>query len=477
MSLPILTVAQMREWEAATWAAGRTESEVISRVGLAIARRTLALTRSGDRVLILAGKGHNGDDARAALPHLASRDVTCINVNDPAAQLGELQAALALRPALVVDALFGTGLNRALDDAWQRFITELNTAHLHVLAVDAPSGLNCDSGETFGAAVQAEVTLTIGAPKRGMLAQSAWRSVGRLEVASDVGLIGVPASDSGSVWVEPHDFMQFPPARHAAAHKGDFGHLGIVAGSLGYHGAAVLATRAAQRAHAGLVTLHTMLDVYHAAAAQLQGAMIRPWNAGTKLTSGFSALLVGPGLADPDSQEELSKVMRKLWRDSEIPVTVDATAIDWIPEGPTPKGVVRVITPHPGEAARLLKISAAQIQADRPRALREISRRFGDCWVVLKGHQTLVGRSTGEISVNSSGNPLLAQGGSGDVLAGYVAGLLAQSSLQREAGRTLRFAVWQHGATADALTGRKPNWIVEELCEEIGTAPVAEEKR
>ncbi len=468
MSLPVLSVAMMRKWESATWATGRTEAEVIARVGQAIARRVMSLTRDGDRVLILVGKGHNGDDARAALPHLASRDVTCIAVTDAASQLGELQSALALKPSLVIDALFGIGLDRALDDAWQQFITQLNAAHLRVLSVDAPSGLNCDSGETFGAAVQADVTLTVGAPKRGLLAPAAWRHVGRLEVATDVGLISAPATDSERVWVEADDFAQFPPARPAAAHKGDFGHVGIVAGSLGCHGAAVLATRAAQRAHAGLVTLHTMLDVYHATAAQLQGAMVRPWNPETKLSSGYSALLTGPGLADPGSQDDLCKAVRKLWRDSEVPVVVDASALDWIPEGPISKGAVRIVTPHPGEAGRLLKMSAAQIQADRPRAVREISRRFGDCWVVLKGHQTLTGRSTGEIAVNSSGNPLLAQGGSGDVLAGYIAGLLAQPALQRDVAKTLRYAVWQHGATADALTDQRPNWIVDELAEAMG---------
>jgi NAD(P)H-hydrate epimerase len=135
-----------------------------------------------------------------------------------------------------------------------------------------------------------------------------------------------------------------------------------------------------------------------------------------------------------------------------------------------PKGAVRVITPHPGEAARLLKMSSAQVQADRPAALRELSARFGQCWVVLKGHQTLIGRSTGDIAVNSSGNPLLAQGGSGDVLAGYIAGLLAQPALQEDVSLTLRYAVWQHGATADALSAQRSNWIVEDLAAEIGTA-------
>lgn len=472
MSLPILSVARMREWETATWATGRTEAEVIQRVGHAIARRVLQLTRAGDLILLLAGKGHNGDDARAAATHLAGREVQCLNVTDPAAQLGELDVALTRRPALVVDALFGIGLNRPLDDAWQRFINELNATQLRVLAVDVPSGLNADTGETSGAAVKAEITLTVGAPKRGLLAQAAWPFVGRLEMAGDVGLIAPPVTAAELSWIEASDFAGFPSGRSVAAHKGDFGHLAIVAGSLGYHGAAVLAARAAQRAHAGLVTLHTLGDVYHAIAAQLQGAMVRIWSADKQLTTPHSAVLIGPGLAAPEAAEEFSMITRKLWRDQPTPVVVDASALDWLPLDPVPKGAIRVITPHPGEAARLIKTSVAHVQADRPRAVREISHRLGDCWVVLKGYQTLIGRSTGEIFVNGSGNPLLAQGGSGDILAGYIAGLIAQPALQRDIGKTLRYAVWQHGVGADLLSAQRPNWIVDELADALGAVQV-----
>lgn len=269
-------------------------------------------------------------------------------------------------------------------------------------------------------------------------------------------------------WIQANDFFDFPPVRSVATHKGSYGHLAIVAGSEGFHGAAVLATHAAQRAHPGLVTLHTMPEAYWPIAAQLQGAMVRPWSDEAKLTTDYSAVLVGPGLAAPAASEALSLVTRKLWRDSAVPVVIDASALDWLSADPLPKDAVRVITPHPGEAARLLKTTSERIQSDRPEALREISRRFGDCWVVLKGHQTLVGRSSGEITVNSSGNPQLAQGGTGDALAGYLAGLLAQPALQQDVAKTIRFAVWQHGATADQLSAHKPNWVVEELVTELG---------
>ena len=153
-----------------------------------------------------------------------------------------------------------------------------------------------------------------------------------------------------------------------------------------------------------------------------------------------------------------------------LPVIVDASALDWLSVGASAKNAIRVLTPHPGEAARLLNVPKQQIQANRPQAVREISRRFGNCWVVLKGHQTLVGRSEGQIFVNPSGNPHLAQGGSGDALAGYLAGLLAQRPLQADVGKLIRYAVWQHGAAADKLQAARANWVVEDLIGELGNA-------
>jgi NAD(P)H-hydrate repair Nnr-like enzyme with NAD(P)H-hydrate dehydratase domain len=124
-----------------------------------------------------------------------------------------------------------------------------------------------------------------------------------------------------------------------------------------------------------------------------------------------------------------------------------------------------VVTPHPGEAARMLNSTAQKVQANRPQALRELSRRYGNCCVVLKGHQTLIGHSEGEIFVNSSGNPYLAQGGSGDVLSGFIAGFLAQPQLQSDADKIVGYAVWRHGNAADKLSASGKNWIVEDLLE------------
>jgi len=467
MPIPVISVAQMREWEKAAWAGGQTEAEVIRRVGKELARLTLLLTAPQDLVLILAGKGNNGADARSAQEHLTDRRVELLDVHDPAAELSKLEALLSLRPTLVVDGLFGIGINRPLDPHWIQFVSRINQARIPVLAVDVPSGLDADTGEPHGTAIEAAVTLTIGAPKLGLLKPAAWRYVNRLEVATAVGL--GPCPHTGDLeWILPEDFHGYPPPRASATHKGTFGHLGILAGSVGYHGAAVLAARGALRAQPGLVTLHTLENAYHVVASQLAAAMVAPWSPATNLTRDYTAVLMGPGLAARDLPDPLKRMTRQVWRDSLGPVIVDASALDWVSADPFPRNATRVLTPHPGEAARMLRSNVDQVQADRVGALRNISRQFGNAWVVLKGHQTLIGRSTGQISVNSSGNPYLAQGGSGDALAGFIGGLFAQPGLQTDPFALLRYAVWQHGAAADRLQAVRRNWGIEELLQELG---------
>lgn len=470
MPVPVISVAQMREWENATWATGQTEVEVIRRVGVGIAQCARKLTSAGDTILILAGKGHNGDDARAAAAFLTDRKFKLLELLSPETDLPLLEAALREQPALIIDGLFGIGLNRPLAEPWQKIIVAINAAKIPVLAVDVPSGLNADTGENFGACIEAVVTLTVGAPKIGMLAAAAWAFVGRLVVADDVGLIPCPLKSELN-WTLPGDFGNFPPPRNVAAHKGSFGHVSIVAGSMGFHGAAVLAARGAQRAQPGVVTLFTQENVYYPIASQLQSAMVNLWQADVKkMSAGFDALLVGPGLAGGDVPTELRHTLRHWWRDFEHPLVVDASALDLLSAEPFLKKYVRVLTPHPGEAARMLNWPVAKIQSQRVAAVRELSKKYGGAWIILKGHQTLIGRSEGEIFINSSGNPHLAQGGSGDLLAGFIAGLLAQPALQADVEKVLRYAVWQHGAAADELQSARANWTVEELAVAMGNS-------
>lgn len=467
MPIPVITVSQMREWEKATWSAGRTEEGVISRVGHIITLRAKQMTRPGDLIVVVAGKGHNGDDARSASQNLSDREIYLINVSEPQTGLAEFRSHLRLEPALIIDGLFGIGLNRALDGHWAGLVEQINQSKIPVLAIDTPSGLNADTGGPQGTAIRATVTLTLGAPKRGLLVANAWPYVGRLEVAPDIGLIR-ERPKSEMQWTCAEDFANYPPARPAAGHKGTFGHLAIFAGSLGYHGAAVLAARGSLRAQPGLVTLFTSENVYLPVAGQLQSVMVHPWHPGRPFADSFTAVLFGPGLAAPNFASDLKGELVHLWQECPLPVVADASGLDWLPAGRTSAKAIRVITPHPGEAARLLKTEARTIQNDRPKAVRELSRRFGNAWVILKGHQTVIGRNNGEIFINSSGNPCLAQGGSGDVLAGFVGGLLGQPLLQADPLTALRYAVWQHGVAADFLAARQRNWTVEDLTEVLG---------
>jgi NAD(P)H-hydrate epimerase len=460
----------MRQWEKASWEAGLSAEAVIQEVGRLVARRVLQLTEPGDAVWILAGKGHNGDDARAVAPHLAERDALVIDAADPVRGLAEfsrhLNACGPLQPRWLIDGLFGIGLDRPLDAPWRAFIEAVNAASLPILSVDVPSGLNADTGATEGAAITATLTLTLAAPKTGLLKAAAF--TGRLEVLPNIGLVPCPLRSELN-WTLPEDFAGLPPPRPALANKGDFGHAVICAGSLGYHGACVLAARGALRARPGLVTVFPQEPVYFPVAAQLQSVMVQPWQAGRSLPKNCTALLFGPGLAAPGLGEALPEEMRSLWRSASQAMVVDASALDWLHAGPGTTHAVRVLTPHPGEAGRLLGCSAAVVQADRVLALRELSKKFGDCFVVLKGHQTLVGASSGDIFVNSSGNPSLAQGGSGDLLAGYLTGLLAQPPWARDPLLAVRFGVWQHGAAADQLSETESHWTVEDLAESLGS--------
>ena len=374
MSIPVISIAQMREWEKASWAAGKSEADVIRRVGEILARETLRLSQPNDVVLILAGKGHNGDDARCAREHLADRCVQIFDVTNTETDLPKLDSALGSRPAWIIDGLFGIGINRPLDAAWIKFIERINAAKIPVLAVDVPSGLNADSGEPQGIAIEAAVTLTVGAPKIGLLQHHATRYVSQLVVAENTGLIDCPQR-SDLNWTVPADFFNFPPRRPVAGHKGTFGHVAILAGSLGYHGAAVLASRGAQRAQPGLITLFTQENAYVPIASQLQAVMVHPWSSKTELPGKFSAVLVGPGLASPDLPEQLKDAVKKLWRESAVPIIADASALDWLPPGAIPKNAIRVITPHPGEASRLIKKSTADVQAPPPR--HAARRHFG----------------------------------------------------------------------------------------------------
>lgn len=470
----IVSVAEIRDLEARTWAAGVAQADVIRRAGLAVAEVVRRLTRPGDPVLVLAGRGHNGDDALEAADGLADRAVTVVQLADdnPLTATRRWLSVRAGHPgARVIDGLFGIGLNRPLEGEPATLVEAVNASGVPVIAVDVPSGLDADTGIPGGSAIEAEVTVTLGAVKRGLLNDAAARFVGRIELARDIGL-HLPDPEVGeneAGWIGERDFAGFPPQRPAGGHKGTFGHVAIVAGSDGYHGAAVLAAAGALRARPGLVTVFTQEACYVPVASQLRAAMVRPWRGEAVDLPGLSAIVVGPGLASPRISPACRSEVERLWRTARVPVIADASGLEWLPAEVADGAGFRVITPHPGEAARLLGTDVAEVQADRFGAVRRLAARYGGrSFVALKGRHTVTGGASGAFGVNSSGNSGLAQGGSGDVLAGYLGGLLAQPRIASDPVRAVRFGVWRHGAAADALAARGGAWTIDDLVAELG---------
>ena len=326
MPIPVITVAQMREWERVTWSSGTQEEQVMRKAGAAVARQAELMTRPGDRIVFLAGKGHNGDDTAYACEAVQNRSCELLRIVDPEFSDHALTAQLARKPALLVDGLFGIGLNRPLAGNWMKLIENLNRAGVPILSVDVPSGLSADSGLPLDLAIRADVTLTFGAVKQGLLRANASPFVGRLEVAEEIGLVPYPFSTEVGISTAS-DFQRFPPGRPMQSNKGTFGHVAIVAGSMGYHGAAVLAARAAQRAQPGLITVCPHEPVYLPVASQLQAAMVKPWSTDVALPENTTAIVAGPGLAAPDLPETLRHQLRRLWMSSPLPMILDASAL------------------------------------------------------------------------------------------------------------------------------------------------------
>jgi len=410
---------------------------------------------------------------------------------DPAPGLNNEQVDDAIAHAsdadVIVDAIFGTGLNRPPGGLQAEIIRAIAELRIPVVAVDLPSGANASAGEPFDPCVHAEVTVTFAAPKLCHIFDPAAVYCGEIIVA-DIGIPNV-AVDEESVSLAlttPREIQPLFAPRLAATHKGTYGHVAIVGGSPGRSGAAVLAARGAIRTGAGLVTVITDRETAAQVHAHSIESMteIAQWSAGalageasddsdesrrrgrrrpTELT-GKDAVLVGPGLLD---DEESYARIRELVARIEQPLVIDASGLNAFRAADiNPNHRPRVITPHPGELARLLgDRDAKSINAARADAAREAAR-IASCVVVLKGHQTLIADPEGHVNVNPTGNPGMASGGMGDVLGGIIVALLARGLDPFEAACA---AAYLHGFAGDLLkeemgdTGLTANDLAEKL--------------
>jgi ADP-dependent NAD(P)H-hydrate dehydratase / NAD(P)H-hydrate epimerase len=510
-----LTAQQMRETDRLTTERyGISSLQLMENAGAAIAEY-LWTTYPGlhaRSVVILCGKGNNGGDGFVIARRLRERGVAphVILFADPAAvhgdaatnlkswqqQMGDLRvvtvvtsvaewktARAAVADAdLVVDALLGTGLKGPVEGLLAQVVADVNVAstrsraragsrRLHVVAVDMPSGLASDGQDYGGPIISAEATVTLTAPKIGQLVSPRADCVGKL-VVRQIGTPPALLEDDARLtlhWLEPGELLNeargLPLIRPRDAHKGNFGHALIAAGSLGKSGAAVLAGRAALRAGAGLVTVATPLDVLPIVAAGMPEFMTAPLITGTArkktpshgafagLLRDKSVLAMGPGLG---TSPETQKWIRKVVATTELPLILDADGLNAFASRPdelkSRKTPHLAITPHPGEMARLLGIKSADVQSRRLEVAREAAARWR-AFVILKGFHTILATPDGRAFINTNGNPGMAKGGTGDVLTGILAGLTAEFGIESWE-RVLGLGIYLHGLAADLAAAR-----------------------
>lgn len=422
-------------------------------------------------ITVFCGSGNNGGDGYivAALARERGLSSRVIQLTDPGQLKGDaalaarfaMQAGVPLEPFsaaaetngdVLVDALLGTGITRPVADMHAAAIAAINGAGRPVLAIDIPSGLHADTGAELGVAVRAQVTVTFIGRKLGLYTGRGPALAGavvfdRLGVPDDVYRDAPTA-----VLLDLSEQLGNLPPRARDAHKGNFGHVMVIGGDRGFGGAALMAAEAAARAGAGLVSVATRPE--HAAAflSRRPELMVKGVPSGQELEpllAGPSVLVVGPGLGrSPWSEQMLQQALN-----TGLPLVLDADALNLLAAGVLDREADRrrwVLTPHPGEAARLLGLDNAAVQADRPDACRRLAEKFGAA-VLLKGAGTLIAGPGGTLAVCPYGNPGMASGGMGDVLAGVIGALLAQG-LEPEVAAGLGACV--HGYAADIAARR-----------------------
>jgi len=419
-------------------------------------------------------------DARVNLEVLGRLGVTVVEVVDEGQW--ELHFSEISSHDLIVDALFGTGLKSALSGIYETVIADINASAIPVVSIDVPSGMSADTSDVIGDCIEASLTVTLGAPKLPLILPPAEQKSGEVVIAD----IGIPASVIESLegirveLMTRDQIRSLITPRESDAHKGDFGRVLIVAGSRGKTGAAVLAAQGALKSGAGLVTVATPRCCAPLVAAQAPEYMTEALEETIDGTVDFAAadyalalradvMAVGPGLGRGVG---VTTFVRELLENSEIPLVFDADALNALADEPAllvgRDGRDVVITPHPGEMARLLGCTVDDVQADRLGIARDFALTH-KLYVVLKGYRTLIATPDGKIFVNPTGSPGMATGGTGDVLAGMLAGWLAQL-LDAEAA--CRLAVYLHGAAgelADADEG-EVSMTAGDLVEHISDA-------
>jgi len=472
---PILSSAQMREAEEAAFARGVEVEALMDQAGAGIARAVRKFFPHPGRCIVYAGKGHNGGDALVAAERLQRAgwkiDIRLAFPEDDCSELTrkKLQSLRAapqnssasasrVSPAIVLDGLLGLGAKHLLREPIRAAARQINQLrreqNAFVFAVDLPTGLDSHSGETDPEdCVIADFTITIGFAKHGLIADAALDFVGRLEV---VPLPDLTLGDGApnELLAAAHSLSSLLPRRKFSAYKNQFGRIGVVAGSKGFVGAALMTAQGALRAGAGLVEVFVSEEVYPiVAAAAPSEAMVKPVRSyGDLLEEKVDIWAVGPGLGKSRASEVLRLIERP-----EQPMVVDADGLNILAEkidtlkhcrGP------RLVTPHPGEIKRLFDPG----KMSRAGTARNFCEQF-PVTLLFKGSRTIVAERDRPLSFNTTGNPGMASGGMGDVLTGVCAGLLGRKLSLYDAarlgawvcGRAAEMAIFISGASEESL--------------------------
>ena len=438
------------------------------------------------RVVIVCGKGNNGGDGLVAARHLKELGVSprafliaragelagdaaanLVRARDAGVAVEEIdedggwrRLSEALdRDTIVVDALLGTGTSGGARGAIARAIDAINDSHATVVAIDIPSGADTDSGRLWGPTIRAHRTLTLCRPKPCLVLEPAASHAGPWRVL-DIGIPGaaIAAEPADLEWLDADVAAGLAPGRPSDAHKGTMGHLLGFAGSRGKSGAAVLLARAALRSGAGLVTIAAPREIQPVVAAAQAEVMTEPLSAAParavlRLAASRNALAIGPGLGTAAATHAAVRVVLS---GRSVPAVLDADGLNAFAGSRSRAAALRagkhtlVLTPHPGEAARLLATTAASIQADRLGAARRLAAATGAI-VVLKGRHTVVAAPDGRAAFNATGNAGMATGGTGDALTGIVGALLARGLPGFDAAR---LGTYVHGDAGDVAAAR-----------------------
>lgn len=441
---------------------------------------------AGKHVAVVCGKGNNGGDGLAIARHLATRSKASVTVwlaappdslaGDAAMNLHlahsfglELQptaksdfADALARADVIVDALLGTGLTRGADGETAKVIEAMNRAGRPIVAVDVPSGLNADTGGADGACVNATITVTFALPKFGLFVYPGTEFAGELVVA-DIGMprAVMAAEDIFVQTTAPADIARWLPKRLPGrdSNKGKFGHVTIFAGSVGLIGAACMTAEASARTGAGQTTLavppdaltSAMTSVSHVVMTRALPFTLDGVEDALALAQKGTVAALGPGLGGADDADR-REFVREFVRQCAVPLVIDADGLNSLAsESDQGASLVKnrpaptILTPHPGEMARLLGVENKAVQADRRGSVERAARDFG-CVVVLKGMRTQTADPDGHLFVNTTGNPGMATGGTGDILTGVIAACLAQGL---DALPAAACGVYLHGLAGD----------------------------